>query len=182
MTTQCPLLAQNGHSNRVGECLLLGVKRTLPISRPPLPVSQLDPLRCRFAGADNETARIHHIRWWRGELAACGSRSARLRRIGVLMGWPESYHQAQSWVAALRDELQKLGWTEGRNIAIDTRWAAADVESMKRFAKELVALQPDLIVTGSTPATAAMLQQTHTIPVIFVEVGDPIGSGFVTSL
>src|SRR6516162_9198060 len=77
MTTQCPLLAQNGHSNRVGECLLLGVKRTLPISRPPLPVSQLDPLRCRFAGADNETARIHHIRWWRGELAACGSRSAR---------------------------------------------------------------------------------------------------------
>src|SRR6516165_2527142 len=97
-------------------------------------------------------------------LVARAQQPDRMRRIGVLMGWPESYHQAQSWVAALRDELQKLGWTEGRNIAIDTRWAAADVESMKRFAKELVALQPDLMVTGSTPATAAMLQQTLTIP------------------
>jgi putative ABC transport system substrate-binding protein len=106
----------------------------------------------------------------------------RMRRIGVLMGWPESYHQAQSWVAALRDELQKLGWTEGRNIAIDTRWAAADVESMKRFAKELVALQPDLMVTGSTPATAAMRQQTRTIPIIFVLVADPVGSGLVANL
>jgi putative ABC transport system substrate-binding protein len=65
---------------------------------------------------------------------------------------------------------------------MEIRWAAGDVESMKRFAKELVALQPDLIVTGSTPATAAMLQQTRTIPVIFVLVGDPVGSGFVTSL
>ena len=115
-------------------------------------------------------------------LAARAQQGERMRRIGVLMGWPESYHQAQSWVAALRDELQKLGWTEGRNIAIDTRWAAADVESMKRFAKELVALQPDLMVTGSTPATAAMLQQTSTIPIIFVLVADPVGSGLVANL
>ena len=115
-------------------------------------------------------------------LAARAQQPERMRRIGVLMGWPESYHQAQSWVAALRDELQKLGWTEGRSIAIDTRWAAADVESMKRFAKELVALQPDLMVTGSTPATAAMLQQTLTIPIIFVLVADPIGSGLVANL
>jgi putative tryptophan/tyrosine transport system substrate-binding protein len=104
------------------------------------------------------------------------------RRIGILMGWAESDSEAQSWLAALREELQKLGWTEGRNIEMEIRWAAGDVESMKRFAKELVALQPDLIVTGSTPATAAMLQQTRTIPVIFVLVGDPVGSGFVTSL
>jgi putative ABC transport system substrate-binding protein len=82
----------------------------------------------------------------------------------------------------LRTELRKLGWTEGRNIEIDTRWAAADVESMGRFAKELVARQPDLMVTSSTPATAAMLQQTRTIPIIFVLVADPIGSGFVASL
>jgi len=115
-------------------------------------------------------------------LAARAQQGERMRRIGVLMGWPESYHQAQSWVAALRDELQKLGWTEGRNIAIDTRWAAADVESMKRFAKELVALQPDLMVTGSTPATAAMRQQTRTIPIIFVLVADPVGSGLVANL
>jgi putative ABC transport system substrate-binding protein len=89
--------------------------------------------------------------------AARAQRPERMRRIGVLMGWPESYHQAQSWIAALRDELQKLGWTEGRSIAIDTRWAAADVESMKQFAKELVALQPDLMVTGSTPATCQLV-------------------------
>jgi putative ABC transport system substrate-binding protein len=98
------------------------------------------------------------------------------------MGWAEIDSEAQSWLAAFREELQKLGWTEGRNIEMEIRWAAGDVESMKRFAKELVALQPDLIVTGSTPATAAMLQQTRTIPVIFVLVGDPVGSGFVTSL
>jgi putative tryptophan/tyrosine transport system substrate-binding protein len=104
------------------------------------------------------------------------------RRMGILMGWAESDREAQSWLAAFREELQKLGWTEGRNIEMEIRWAAGDVESMKRFAKELVALQPDLIVTGSTPATAAMLQQTRTIPVIFVLVGDPVGSGFVTSL
>jgi len=104
------------------------------------------------------------------------------KRIGVLMGWAESDREAQSWLAALREELRKLGWTEGRNIEMEIRWPAGDVESMKRFAKELVALQPDLTVTGSTPATAAMLQQTRTIPVIFVLVGDPVGSGFVTSL
>ena len=105
-----------------------------------------------------------------------------MRRIGVLMGFAESDHGAQSGVAGFREELRKLGWMEGRNIEIDTRWAAADVESMKRFAKELVALQVDLMVTGSTPATAAMLQQTRTIPIIFVLVADPVGSGFVASL
>jgi putative ABC transport system substrate-binding protein len=114
-------------------------------------------------------------------LAARAQHGERMRRIGVLMGWPESDYKAQSWVAALREELRKLGWTEGRNIEIDTRWAAADVEPMKRFAKELVALQPDLMVAGSTPATAAMLQQTRITPIIFVLVADPVGSGFVAS-
>jgi putative ABC transport system substrate-binding protein len=71
---------------------------------------------------------------------------------------------------------------EGRNIEVDTRWATADVESMKRFAKEVVALRPDLIVTIGTLATAAMRQQTSTIPIIFVLVADPVGSGFVTNL
>jgi putative ABC transport system substrate-binding protein len=105
-----------------------------------------------------------------------------VRRIGVLMGWPEGNDKAQSWVAALREELGKLGWTEGRNIQIDTRWAGADVEAMKRFAKELVALQADLLITCSTPATGAMLQETRTIPIIFVLVADPVGSGLVANL
>ena len=115
-------------------------------------------------------------------LGARAQQAARVRRIGVLMAFAESDREAQSWVAAFREELRKLGWMEGRNIEIDTRWATADVESMQRFAKELVALQPDLILTSSTPATAAMLQQTRTIPIIFVWVADPVGSGFVASL
>jgi ABC-type uncharacterized transport system substrate-binding protein len=105
----------------------------------------------------------------------------RVRRIRVLIGQAESDREAQSWIAAFREELRKHGWTEGRNIESDTRWAT-DVESMKRFAKEFVALQPDLIVTISTPATAAMLQQTRTIPILFVLVADPVGSGFVANL
>ncbi len=115
-------------------------------------------------------------------LATRAQQAGRVRRIGVLLGFAKSERDAQSGLAVFREELLKLGWTEGGNIEMEIRAAGADVESMKRYAKELVALQPDLIVTSSTPATAAMLQQTRTIPVVFVEVGDPIGSGFVTSL
>jgi len=115
-------------------------------------------------------------------IAARAQQSERMRRIGVLMAFAESDQGAQSWVAAFREELGKLGWTDGRNIDINTRWATADVESMQRSARELFALQPDLILTSSTSATAAMLQQTRTIPIIFVWVADPVGSGFVASL
>jgi putative ABC transport system substrate-binding protein len=115
-------------------------------------------------------------------VVAHAQQTERVRRIGVLMAFAESDHEAQSWVAAFREELRKLGWTEGRNSEIDTRWATANVESMQRLAKEFVELQPDLILTSSTPATAAMLQQTRTIPIIFVWVADPVGSGFVASL
>jgi putative tryptophan/tyrosine transport system substrate-binding protein len=116
-------------------------------------------------------------------LAARAQQAHQMRRIGVLMGgFDESDHEAQSWVAAFREELRKLGWTEGRNIEIDTRWAKADVELMKPSAKELVILQPDLILTSSTPATAVMLQHTRTIPIIFLLVADPVGSRFVASL
>jgi putative tryptophan/tyrosine transport system substrate-binding protein len=100
----------------------------------------------------------------------------------ALMGFPESDSQAQSFIAAFQNGLQKLGWTDGRNVRIDTRWAAFDAESKQRFAKELIALQPDLILSHTTPTTAALLQQTRTIPIIFATVTDPIGSGFVASL
>jgi putative tryptophan/tyrosine transport system substrate-binding protein len=112
-------------------------------------------------------------------LAARGRQPA-IRRIGVLMGFAESDHGAQSGFAGFREELRKFGWIEGHNIEIDTRWATT--QSMQAFAKELVALQPDFILTSSTPATAAMVQQTRTIPIIFVMVSDPVGSGFVASL
>ena len=116
-------------------------------------------------------------------LRARAQQPERMRRIGVLMGWPESDSEAQAQIAAFRDELQKLGWMEGRNILIETRWATpTDAAAMQRFAKELAALQPDVILASTTPTTTALLQQTRTIPIVFATVGDPIGSGFVTSL
>ena len=115
-------------------------------------------------------------------LAARAQQGERVRRIGVLMAYAESDPEGQAWVAAFREALQKLGWAEGRNSRIDTRWATPDVEAMQRFAKELVALQPDLILSQSTPTTAALLQQTRAIPIVFATVSDPVGSGFVASL
>ena len=115
-------------------------------------------------------------------LAARAQQPGAMRRIGVLMGYAESDPRAQAWAAAFREGLQKLGWTEGRNIRIDTRWAApGDAEARQRFAKELVALQPDLILSHATPTTATLLQQTRAIPIIFANVADPVGSGFVAS-
>jgi putative ABC transport system substrate-binding protein len=113
--------------------------------------------------------------------AARAQQADRMRLIGVLMAYAESDPEGQAWVAAFREGLQKLGWAEGRNIRIATRFATPDVEAMQRFAKELVTLQPDLILSQSTPTTAALLQQTRTIPIIFANIADPIGSGFVAS-
>lgn len=116
-------------------------------------------------------------------LAARAQQPERMRRIGVLMAHPESDPEFQDYVTAFRDGLRKLGWIEGQNIHLDFRWGALDdAEVRQRSAKELIALQPDLIVSQNTPPTATMLQQTHTIPVIFVIVADPVGSGFVKSL
>ena len=115
-------------------------------------------------------------------LAAWAQQTTGMPRIGVLMGYAESDREGRANVAAFREGLQKLGWTEGRNIRLDTRWAAAEANLMQRFAKELVALQPDLILTQNTPTTAAVLQQTRTIPIIFANVSDPVGSGFVVGL
>jgi putative ABC transport system substrate-binding protein len=115
-------------------------------------------------------------------LAAQAQRPDQVRRIGVLMGYAESDSDARAWYAAFREALQKLGWTEGRNIQIDTRWATPDdAESMRRLAKELVAPQPNVILSSTTPTTTALLQQTRTIPIVFAIVADPIGSGFVAS-
>ena len=114
-------------------------------------------------------------------LAARAQQSDRVRRIGVLMGYAESDAEGQAYVAIFREGLQKLGWAEGHNFRIDIRWATSDPEAVQRLAKELVALQPDLILSPTTPTTAALLQQTRTIPIIFAIVSDPVGSGFVAS-
>lgn len=115
------------------------------------------------------------------QLPARAQQADRVRRIGVLMAYSESDSEAQAWVATFRAGLQKLGWTEGRNIGIDVRWATVDKEAIERFAKELVVSRPELLLASSTPATAALLQQTRTIPIVFALVSDPVGSGFVAS-
>jgi putative ABC transport system substrate-binding protein len=104
-------------------------------------------------------------------LAAHAQQPDHVRRVGVLMAHAESDPEFQAYVTAFREGLQKLGWTEGRNIQLDFRWGALDdAELRQRAAIELIALKPDLIVTQNTPPTASMLQLTHTIPVVFVVV------------
>src|SRR6202045_2914298 len=115
-------------------------------------------------------------------IAARAQQGERMRRIGVLMGYDESGSSGQALIAAFRGGLQRRGGTGGPNPRINFRGATpADAESIRRFAKELVALQPDLIISSTTPITAALLQQTRTIPIIFPALSDPVGSGFVAS-
>jgi putative tryptophan/tyrosine transport system substrate-binding protein len=104
----------------------------------------------------------------------------RMRRVGVLIASAESDSERQKDVKAVLETLQEPGWIDGRNVQIDIRWAP-NRESMQRFAKDLVALQPDVILAPTTSATQAILQQTRTIPTIFAVSNDPIGSGFVQS-
>jgi putative tryptophan/tyrosine transport system substrate-binding protein len=113
-------------------------------------------------------------------LAARAQHAGGMRRIGVLMFTASDDPYGKKSVKAFQGGLQELGWMESRNIQIDIRWAP-NVESMQRFAKELVALQPDVILAPTTSATRSILEQTRTIPLIFVVANDPVGSGFVQS-
>ncbi len=112
--------------------------------------------------------------------AARAQQAGPLRRIGVLIGFAESDPDVQSWFAAFRGALAKLGWTQGGNLRIELRWTGYDPDRMKAFAKELVDLRPDAILSVTTPVTNALVRETQTIPI--VTVADPISSGFVASL
>jgi putative tryptophan/tyrosine transport system substrate-binding protein len=115
-------------------------------------------------------------------LAARAQQPDRMRRIGVLMNLAADDTEAQARLAAFLQGLQELGWTVGRNVQIDYRWSAADADRIRKSAPELVALAPDVIVATSSPVTAALLQATRTIPIVFVQVADPVGAGLVASL
>jgi putative ABC transport system substrate-binding protein len=115
-------------------------------------------------------------------LAARAQQLGRVRRIGVLMGFAESDPAAQSWLAAFRDALAKLGWKEGSNFQIEVRWGAGDANKIRASAKELVDVRPDAIFSQTTPAIGALARETKTIPIVFVLVSDPMGSGFAASL
>jgi len=118
-----------------------------------------------------------------GAVAALPSatRAQRPSKIGVLSGLPENDPEGHARIAAFQEALEKLGWLEGRNVRFDVRWATPEVETIQRLAGEVVELHPDLIVTQNTPGTAAMLQRTRVIPIIFVNVVDPVGSGLVAN-
>ena len=115
-------------------------------------------------------------------LATHAQQPGRMRLIGVLVGYAESDRAAQSYVAAFRGALEKLGWTEGNSLRIELRWSTGDANRIRTFAKELVDLRPDVILSITTPATAAVQRETQTIPIVFTAVGNPVGDGFVASL
>ena len=114
-------------------------------------------------------------------LAARVQQPERLRQIAVLMGSADDTEGLRH-LTAFREELQKLGWTDGRNIQTDYRWAAGDADRMRTFAKEVVKQRPDVMLIETTPQVAAFMQESRAIPIVFVNVSDPVGSGFVTSL
>jgi putative tryptophan/tyrosine transport system substrate-binding protein len=114
-------------------------------------------------------------------LVARAQQPERMRRVGVLMPYKENDPGAKGWLSGFTQGLQGLGWTDGRNVQVDVRWAASN-DGMRMVAKDFVDLQPDVIFVSGTPATAALQRQTRTIPIVFVNVVDPIGPGFVASL
>jgi putative ABC transport system substrate-binding protein len=115
-------------------------------------------------------------------LAAQAQQAGRMRRVGALMGWSEDNPQYRAWLAAFVQGLAHAGWVDRRDVRIDVRWTHADFDKARTFAKELVALQPDVILAGTTPVTAALLRETRTIPIVFAVVSDPVGAGFVGGL
>jgi putative ABC transport system substrate-binding protein len=115
-------------------------------------------------------------------LAARAQHGDRIRRIGVLMPDDENDLVGKTWVSAFTQALAGLGWADGRNVRMDLRWGGADINRIRALAQELVGLQPDIIVTGGTSATAALQGETRTIPIVFVLVGDPVASSIVARL
>src|SRR5882757_3107861 len=115
-------------------------------------------------------------------VVARGQQADRVRKVGVLMPFATDDAAGKLELEAFAQQLQALGWKDGGNLRIDYRWSAGDPERMQVLAKELLALQPDVIFSRSTPVTAALLKQTRAIPVVFAVVSDPVGEGFVASV
>ena len=117
---------------------------------------------------------------WPG--AATAQPSERMRRIGILVEYGENDAEASARLGALLDGLKALGWVDGRSLRIEQRFAGGEPGRIKELAAELVALAPDLIVGSGAPVTTALRSATRTIPIVFVQVSDPVGAGIVPSL
>ena len=111
-----------------------------------------------------------------------GQQAERVRRIGFLSVFAESDLEGQAWIRELIQRLEELGWVNGRNVQIDFRFAGADAARISALATQLIELRPDMIFAVTTNAAAALRQQTLSIPIVFVQVADPVGQGFVTNL
>jgi putative tryptophan/tyrosine transport system substrate-binding protein len=115
-------------------------------------------------------------------LVARAQQPDRVRRIGALMGFAENDPEGMLWLSSFTRAFRELGWIDGQNVKMDVRWDATNSGPARRFAKELVGLQPDAILAHGTPLTAALQRETRTIPIVFGAVSDPVGEGFVESL
>jgi putative ABC transport system substrate-binding protein len=115
-------------------------------------------------------------------MAARAQQSERMRRVGLLMATPADDPEGQARVAALLQALQQLGWTVGLNVRIDDRWSAGDAGNARKYAEELVALAPDVILASGAAAMEPLLQATRTVPIVFALAADPVGAGYVDSL
>jgi putative ABC transport system substrate-binding protein len=133
---------------------------------------------CQVKRRDFITLVVGMAAW---PLAAHAQQGERMRRIGVLMGYAETDPAAQAQVAALRQELQKLGWDEGRNLRIDVRFPGTDADKVRAILLELRSLTPDVLVSNSNLVTAVVQAEVRTLPIVFISVGDPVGSGFVNN-
>src|SRR5262245_26044346 len=114
-------------------------------------------------------------------LAARAQQIERVRRIGIIMNYAEADREAQERLSALRDRLNKLGWTQGKNIQIEVRWAAGQPDRMRADASELISIPVDVIVANSTPLLKVLKTFTQTIPIVFAQVADPARTGIVNS-
>ncbi len=115
-------------------------------------------------------------------LVAHAQQDDQKRRVGVLMAYVETDPEAKALLAEFKQGLSELGWTDRRNLRLDVRWAPGDVDAMRTYAKELLALKPDVVLADTTAVTAALQRETQTIPIVFSIVANPVGSGFVASL
>ena len=115
-------------------------------------------------------------------LAARAQQAERMRRIGVFTPWPADDSEGQSRVTAFVQALQQLGWTDGQNVRIDYRRGDGKADTMRKYATDLLALKPDVILAMSSAALAPLLEATHTVPVVFAGIADPVAAGYVESL
>src|SRR3954447_22110199 len=168
----------------IGQHLMLQRRSRLQ----PLSKYAFEPIRCRILSLEPGMRRREFIGLLGGAaaawpLGALAQQADRLRHIGVLMASATDDAQSQARIAAFLQGLQQLGWTEGRNVRIDTRWATTNPDDIRRHAAELAALAPDVILSATGTLTVApLLQATRTVPIVFVLVVDPVGAGFVASL